>query len=181
MSAAGKSPGRIRPPRFLALFLMLLANCGGEPASAPAARRVTNDLLADQTSWRVISSSTAGQVGQETTVATVATVAPTVITPDLEYATDSGDRPALLMSPPCEVELTIPAVADGAKLVLFAGVDLSVARRLGRDAAKRQREGGQMAVPYLDIIFEVEKNGLPVFGDTLRTHPKRARDGARAG
>ena len=124
-------------------------------------RRVTHDLLAEPDGWMV----TACEEPQ--------LVAPVVITPDLEHATDSGDRPALWMPPPCEVQLQIPPDAQATHLVLFAGADLSVARLLARAPA------GATGSASLDILFEVERNGVSVFAETIRTHPKRARDAAR--
>ncbi len=194
----GQRPGRAGPaggawPRALAPLLTasvisasILSACGPDTSSVHEVRRISHDLLASPQSWRVLSAPAhadgAAAGDQDNAPGASPGVVPVVITPDVEYATDSGDRAALALSPPCEVELTIPADAGSAALVLFAGVDLRVARRLGRLAARDQEAeetGADRAPRYLDIIFEVEHNGIPVSSETVRTHAKRARDSAQ--
>lgn len=75
----------------------------------------------------------------------------TVITPAVSQHTDSADKPALWMPPPCQVDLLVPELPGALRLHAAAGVDKSVRARLPAGLAT------------LGVDFEVLVNAASVF------------------
>ncbi|HJO26602.1 MAG: hypothetical protein CMK00_05590 [Planctomycetes bacterium] len=115
-------------------------------------RRVHRELLADEASWTVIESHP--------------DAAPHVdlLTPAVDYRTDSADLPSLIMSPPCTIEITVGEDEGPVVLRAAAGVDQEAgARRLqsnrwvfGFNVAKRTRgnDGGEEFKPIFSTHIE---------------------------
>jgi len=81
-----------------------------------------------------------------------------ILTPAVEVHTDSADKPALIMTPPCKVELTIPQTDAGEFLFRAAvGIDKSV----GNNLVPKQ---GRFAVR-----FTVAVNGEEHFSEVIET------------
>lgn len=86
---------------------------------------------------------------------------------------DTGDKLALLMSPPCEVSFVIPPGAEGARLVLAAQIDGRYTDRgldvEGRPELKRPSTLDGHGKDSLSVKFSVEQDGQSVFAEDL-TH-----------
>lgn len=80
-------------------------------------RQVRRDLLAGEASWAVVSEHPE------------APAVTGILTPALDYRTDSVDLPSLLMAPPCEVRFTVGPQDGEVVLRAAAGVDRSVGDR----------------------------------------------------
>jgi len=78
-----------------------------------------------------------------------------VITPAVQQHTDSADKPALWMPPPCTVELRVRPEDGECVLRAAAGVDKSVRGRMPAGIAR------------VTIDFRVEKNGRTVFEERV--------------
>jgi|GEM_PF-532537 len=81
---------------------------------------------------------------------------------------DTGDKSTLLMSPPCEVEIVVPAGAEGARLLLAAQIDGRYTDR-GVDApgyAKASRLD-DLGLDSISVRFQVEQDGATVFDETI--------------
>ena len=80
---------------------------------------------------------------------------------------DTGDKPALLMPPPCEVSFT--AEDEGVSLVASAQISLAISNR-----GFRERPGGapsvldQLGVESVAVRFEVLVDGDSVFDEVIR-------------
>ncbi len=82
-----------------------------------------------------------------------------VVTPSLDYRVDGGDLPALVMPPPAEVRIRVPAEAEGLFLRASAGVDHRSQRRLAREGLATR------------VGFEIEVDGRVVLDQELVLGP----------
>jgi len=98
---------------------------------------VRRDLLAGEPSWMVIVEHPEAPASAG------------ILTPALDYRTDSVDLPTLLMAPPCELEFIIGPDDGEVVLRAAAGVDRS--------------EGDQPTAPPRAFGFAITRNGDTVF------------------
>lgn len=131
-------------PRVAGALALLLAACGGDPAPGDAMvlREVVQELLVgegDAQAWSVASArpDAPPRVG--------------ILTPSISWRVDGGDAPALVMPPPCAVELAIDPAHGPVVLRASAGIDHAAAGTPGI--------GG--------VGFRVLVNGEVVFDETI--------------
>jgi len=86
----------------------------------------------------------------------------TVITPVVAWETDSGDKPALRMTPPCTVEFTVPDRSEDAEFFLraAAGVDKRLYNRVTQ------------AGVTIGVEFAIDINGDNRFAETVDCEPR---------
>lgn len=133
-----------------ALGFLFVAACG---ATEPPIElvRVQRDLLDDLAAWEVLEAP----AGHDPRTLTLALA--------LDPLTDSGDLPAIVLTPPTRVRLTLPASDPAAVLRAAAGVHLSVPRKL------------PVGSPPMRVRFAARLDGREVFDEVLSVRPK-ARD-----
>jgi len=107
-------------------------------------RVVRSELLFEDARWKVTTSHP--EAPPEVAL----------ITPAVDYRTDSADLPSLVMSPPCELTFAITPRDGDVILDLAAGVGQEVGTRLLRRDA-------------VEIGFEVTRNGKPIFNTSIRS------------
>ncbi len=140
----------MRAPAVPLLLVASLASCGGD--SEPLTyTRVQRDLLREVSDWEVLKAPD----GHAPRIETLALA--------LDPLTDSGDLPALVMTPPCEVRFTFPESEPEATLRAAAGVNLTVPRQL------------PVGSPPMVVRFTALLDGQPVFDERISIEPK-ARD-----
>ena len=140
----------MRARRASLLLLCLVASCDSARESLEYTR-VQRDLLRDVSDWQVVAAPT----GHPPKVETLALA--------LDPLTDSGDLPALVLSPPSEVRFRFPEDEPEATLRAAAGVNLSVPRQL------------PVGSPPMVVRFTALLDGEPVFDERISIEPK-ARD-----
>lgn len=115
----------------------------------------TLDLLEQQELWKVLRQHPGKAPSVE------------VLTPAVDQHRDSGDKPALLMVPPCEVEIQLPEDLPPGFLRLAAGIDKTARGRLPKANAEVQ------------IDFAVEVNGVRLFEERItNTKPRPGQWGS---
>jgi arylsulfatase A-like enzyme len=107
--------------------------------SSMPVRTVVRDLVVDTSAWTVEISDPASPPHAGT------------ITPALDFRADVGERPSLVMSPPCRVSFTTRAEDGGVKLFGAAGCGLETAHEF-EDRADAPR-----------LVFRVTVDGKEVF------------------
>ncbi len=134
----------------LALVAALAAGCGSSEETFEYTS-VQRDLLSDLSRWEVIEASEEAPPHTET------------IALALDALSDSGDLPALVMSPPCTLSYVFPEGDAPAVLRAAAGVNLSVPRKL------------KVGTAPMRLLFTAELDGQLVFEQLIDVQPK-ARD-----
>ena len=85
---------------------------------------------------------------------------------------DTGDKPALLMPPPCEVSFRVAQDEGDLALVTAAQIDQAVSRRgFGESPGDRPALLERANVESVAVRFEVLVDGQTVFDETLRHKP----------
>ena len=96
------------------------------------------------------------------------------LTPSFDYRVDGGDRPAILMAPPCELSVVIKDEDAGSQFQTAVGI--------GRDLFEPREEASPKwpkGISSVRIRFEVELDGVSIFDETLtydrdpETHQER--------
>ena len=84
---------------------------------------------------------------------------------------DTGDKPALIMPPPCEVEIEILESDGACQLRSSAQISSMYTDRGIEEIERYRRESGldRLGLEKLTVRFEVLLNGEPVFDETI-TH-----------
>lgn len=115
---------------------------GGTPTMER--RVVRSELLFEDALWTVVTSHP--EAPPEVAL----------LTPAVDYRTDSADLPSLIMSPPCEVTFEITPEDGAVVLDIAAGVDQNIGNELRRRDA-------------IEVGFEVTRNGEPVFNTFIKS------------
>lgn len=94
---------------------------------------------------------------------------------------DTGDKVALLMSPPCEVSFVIPKGAEGSRLLLAAQIDGRYTDRgldvEGRPELRKPSPIDELGLDSLSVGFSVERDGTTLFSETLiHSHGETGRE-----
>ncbi len=122
---------------------------GGDPPQFDR-HLTTLDLLARPDLWEIVTQNSDQAPALR------------VLTPAVDQHSDSGDKPALWMAPPCEVRIEVPKGLPAGYLRLAAGVDKLVRNRLPK------------GMPEIAVEFEVEIDGELRFSERItneRTKP----------
>ncbi|MCP3917882.1 MAG: sulfatase [bacterium] len=106
---------------LLAVVLPTYLGLRGGGAPEFPLRVVRLDLVAQRGSWRAVEQNEGAPAKAG------------VLTPAVSAHTDSADKPALVMPPPCDVEFVVPEDEEGDALRFrcAAGIDQRVTNRLG--------------------------------------------------
>lgn len=115
---------------------------GGDPPRFDR-HLTTLDLLARPDLWEVIAQNPDQAPALR------------VLTPAVDQHSDSGDKPALWMAPPCEVRIDVPEGLPAGHLRLAAGIDKMVRNRLPQ------------GMPEVAVDFEVEIDGEVRFSERI--------------
>jgi arylsulfatase A-like enzyme len=91
-----------------------------------------------------------------------------VLTPWVDFEVDGGDKPSLVMPPPCEASFVVLPEDGPVRLRLSAGVDQSVDNTLPPSA------------PQAAFAFEVLVDGLPAFESVIEVERGSSTGAARA-
>ncbi|MCH2103125.1 MAG: sulfatase [Planctomycetes bacterium] len=97
------------------------------------------------------------------------------LTPSFDYRVDGGDRPAILMPPPCELSVTIEEEDAGTQLEAAVGI--------GRELFKRGAEPTPhwpAGTTSVQIRFEVELDGEGIYDEVLTYDKDPATQDERA-
>ena len=147
-------PGRVGRALALAfslLVLLALPDSFGTVVAGESplitAREICREVIVDADSWEVVYH----HPSQEPSLGTVS--------PSDLYTEDGGDRPTLVMPPPCELRFPITEEDGEVHFRFVAGVD------------KREHWLKRIIDDPTVVLFEVERNGEPIFeADVVLKH-----------
>jgi arylsulfatase A-like enzyme len=116
----------------------LYVSLAGGGGAKMTVRLVQREVALDEGSWKVKGQhpASAPRLG--------------ILTPSIDYRTDGGDLPSIIMPPPCEVEFEVTQEDGDVHLDFAAGVD---------DSVNKTHRGGAP----LKVGFEVQVNGKRVY------------------
>jgi arylsulfatase A-like enzyme len=84
------------------------------------------------------------------------------LTPSFDYRVDGGDRPAILMPPPCELSILIKDEDAGSQFQTAVGIGRNVFKPTEKASPKWPK-----GISSIRIRFEVELDGVSIFDETL--------------
>ncbi len=84
------------------------------------------------------------------------------LTPSVDYRVDGGDRPAILMPPPCELSILIKDEDAGSQFQTAVGIG-----RNPFEATEKASPKWPKNISSIQIRFEVELDGATIFDETL--------------